>query len=258
MNLETSMITFDSACEMHITAAEFWIIIAGKANVMIGGESSVWKAQELVRVPAGTCLRIEPSDPLTAGVIRVEDFVHTRNQFLHIQGENVLPLITTFFYVIQMKGLPIRRRELIMAELAQLLWDVVMSVSLVPGQFSPAVESVLKDIEEHVTDPEYVVYDAIRATGYSDSYFRKLFRKENGVSPLEYLGLKRLEHAKKLMRQHMDSMSLTEYAIQSVFSDPGNFARFFKKVTGESPRNYLDRIIKEAKEKNDKGRIDRL
>ena len=98
---------------------------------------------------------------------------------------------------------------------------------------------------EHFTDPDFSISDVIQKSGYCEDHMRRLFRRELGVSPLEYLTALRVNHAKKLMRENQ-CLHYTVALIGSMagFSDISYFSRVFKKSTGISPREYL-RLVKE-------------
>ena len=70
-------------------------------------------------------------------------------------------------------------------------------------------------------------------------YFRKLFKKEMGISPLKYLTQIRISHAKRLLRlKHRSGMSIQEISWLSGFQDSLYFSRVFKKVTGVPPQDW--------------------
>ncbi len=78
--------------------------------------------------------------------------------------------------------------------------------------------------------------------GYNKDYLRKLFMKEYGESPLEYLNMLRISQAKDLLKK-MKIYSIGEVSTLCGFNDPLYFSRVFKKKTGHSPKEY--RKIKE-------------
>ena len=70
----------------------------------------------------------------------------------------------------------------------------------------------------------------------SKNNFLRIFKKETGKSPIEYLEEIRLKRACELLKE-------TDYSIKNIsfsigFNDPLYFSRFFKKHTGLSPANY--------------------
>ncbi len=67
-------------------------------------------------------------------------------------------------------------------------------------------------------------------------YFRALFRKFYGVSPLKYINDLKLSHAAELIRS--GEYSITEVAGLSGFADASHFSREFKKHFGVPPVEY--------------------
>lgn len=70
----------------------------------------------------------------------------------------------------------------------------------------------------------------------SANYFGDLVKKETGKSANEYIQLKMLRLAKEELANHNKSVSQVAY--QLGFQYPQHFNRFFKKLTGLSPRSY--------------------
>lgn len=65
------------------------------------------------------------------------------------------------------------------------------------------------------------------------------FRRENGITVMEYVARERLRLAKELLRE--DEYSIREIAEQCGFPDPEYFSRFFKERVGESPSGWRTR-----------------
>ena len=77
--------------------------------------------------------------------------------------------------------------------------------------------------------------------GITPEYFRSIFKKAYGVSPLHYINHLKLTHAKELMESGM--YTVTTAAFQSGFSDLSHFSREFKKAVGLAPNEYLSRFL---------------
>ena len=75
--------------------------------------------------------------------------------------------------------------------------------------------------------------------GASPAHLRTLFKHWIGESPLQFHTRYRIEQAQKLLDQH--SMAIYEVAHHVGFEDAQYFARVFKKVTGLTPTQYLNR-----------------
>ncbi|MEM1298487.1 MAG: AraC family transcriptional regulator [Pseudomonadota bacterium] len=61
------------------------------------------------------------------------------------------------------------------------------------------------------------------------------FRQVYGLTPGEFLRMKRLEHAKQILGE---GSSLTEAAMDAGFSDQSHFSRMFRKAYGMTPSAY--------------------
>jgi AraC family transcriptional regulator len=67
-------------------------------------------------------------------------------------------------------------------------------------------------------------------------HFARLFRLSMGVTPHRYLIDYRLQAAKSLLR--LDTRSMSEIALETGFSNPGHFARVFRRYIGTSPSEW--------------------
>ncbi|MDF2963073.1 MAG: AraC family transcriptional regulator [Paenibacillus sp.] len=76
-------------------------------------------------------------------------------------------------------------------------------------------------------------------SGYSYDRFRHLFKEMNGVAPLQYLFVKRMELARSLLIHSKASVS--EIALEAGFVNDAQFCSMFKRETGETPRGYRNR-----------------
>lgn len=70
----------------------------------------------------------------------------------------------------------------------------------------------------------------------SEDYLTRVFHKETGLSPWEYLSRYRINYACTLLRQTNES--IFNVAEKSGFQDQAYFCRVFKKITGTSPGRY--------------------
>lgn len=75
-----------------------------------------------------------------------------------------------------------------------------------------------------------------KEAGFSRTYFSALFTSLNGLSPWEYITIKRIEKSKELLR----TTSLPVISISSLcgFSNLSNFNRMFARIAGVSPSAY--------------------
>ena len=107
----------------------------------------------------------------------------------------------------------------------------------------PRVSRIADLAIENFTDPDFSIMASIQTSGYCEDHLRRLFRREFGKSPLEYLTALRVNHAKRLMHEnHHLHYTIALIGSMAGFSDISYFSRVFKKSTGLSPREYLRHV----------------
>lgn len=90
-------------------------------------------------------------------------------------------------------------------------------------------------IEESLADG--VTLDELAAeAGISRYYFARAFRDAVGEPPHKYLTRRRIEKAKSLLLS--SDMDLSELALSVGFSSQSHFSSAFRKMVGQSPRQY--------------------
>lgn len=80
------------------------------------------------------------------------------------------------------------------------------------------------------------VRDVAEYVNFDISYFGRIFKKEVGVTPEQYIIAQKLEIAKNLL-SHTDA-SIKTISTQLAFYEPSYFSRLFKKYCGCSPLEY--------------------
>ena len=104
---------------------------------------------------------------------------------------------------------------------------------------SPVVTEIEEDIRARFADPAYELDAYLRSLPFNYDYLRKLFQREMGVTPLQYLNSLRLHTAADaLLSAEGTAGSVTEIARMCGFREPLYFSRMFKKKYGLSPTHY--------------------
>ena len=98
---------------------------------------------------------------------------------------------------------------------------------------SSIVEEIERTIIRNYPDCNFELDRYLRSIPFNYDYLRKLFRKELGVTPLQYLNDKRLQAAAEyLCSVFHDGSSISEISHQCGFREPLYFSRMFKKKYG--------------------------
>lgn len=95
----------------------------------------------------------------------------------------------------------------------------------------PAIDYISSHFTENQKVSEYAVFCNV-----SESYFRKLFLKCMGVSPIQYRNELRFALARKL---YNEGKTLQEIAEMTGFYDAGFFSKAYKKQTGTTLRRSV-------------------
>jgi AraC family transcriptional regulator len=104
------------------------------------------------------------------------------------------------------------------------------------GGLTPVVlKRVLDYVETHLD--KNIELRALAATAdLSLFHFARAFKISRGVTPHSYILQRRIEHAKRSLRE--TDLSLAEIARGSGFSDQSHFARRFREFVGTSPKAF--------------------
>jgi AraC family transcriptional regulator len=98
------------------------------------------------------------------------------------------------------------------------------------------LRAAIEYIEEHL-DSELTL-DAIAAVAHLSPYhFARMFKASTGLPPHQYVITRRVERAKRLLRDGGD-LSLAQVAARSGFWDQGHFTRHFKRLVGVTPKRF--------------------
>jgi AraC-like DNA-binding protein len=105
----------------------------------------------------------------------------------------------------------------------------------VPPHTSALVKRALAYLHQNYARP-LARWEVAEAVGVSEDYLSRVFSRELGLSPWEYLNRYRIQRAKELL--HRTNDSIRAIAHQVGFKDQAYFSRVFRKQTGLSPNEF--------------------
>ena len=129
-------------------------------------------------------------------------------------------------------------RDILMTAYGHLLVGYIQTYQKSPIH-SEIVETIRSNIVQNFSDSNYELDKFLRSLPFSYDYLRKLFKKEIGITPHQYLCDKRLMTAAEwLSSTYNDSSNIADVARMCGFTEPLYFSRMFKKKYGISPSFY--------------------
>ncbi|MEI6083076.1 MAG: helix-turn-helix domain-containing protein [Verrucomicrobiota bacterium] len=90
-------------------------------------------------------------------------------------------------------------------------------------------------VHQHLAEP-ITLADLARQANLSPMHFTRVFKKQFGTSPIDYVIQKRITHACALLTE--TARPLKQIATAVGYADPFYFSRLFRKVMAVSPSTY--------------------
>lgn len=223
---------------------QLFYIVRGQGRCRFRGLESPIRAGDLFIVPKYTDYEVQSTQgityhwfilegdwPLTlfpqVGLLSVGDDDTLEKLFVELRETLIL----------QQAGFALHAVSLVFALLAR-LEAVIVGGNLAESAYPPAVRDAIAVLREAYAAP-FDAQEVASAAGVSSGQLRTLFKRWVGESPLQFHTGYRIEQAQKLLDQQ--SMAIYEVAFHVGFEDAQYFARVFKKVTGLTPTQYLNR-----------------
>lgn len=95
-------------------------------------------------------------------------------------------------------------------------------------------------------DKKISVADIAKYVGFEYSYFYRIFKRETGINPEQYLINLRIEKAKKLIKNGYSFKEIPNIVgIGNIYY----FAKLFKQTVKMTPSEYRDKVISDKKDK---------
>ncbi|MBZ2167412.1 AraC family transcriptional regulator [Marinobacter sp. F4216] len=219
----------------------------GKAFLNVEGEPYTVGAGDLLLLPAGADHRYtsDPDDPWTIHWVHytgplAEDFQHymgfsgtTRVRHLGRQPR----LLVDFNGLLSVRQTGFRTVGLIHAanRLRQLMTAIPLNIDDASQQRSEELETLHNYMREHL-DERLSLEQLAELSGLSPAHFATRYRQQTGTSPIQHFLHLKVERACQLLDS--TDVSFAEISRRLGYDDAYYFSRLFKKVMGQSPRDY--------------------
>jgi AraC-like DNA-binding protein len=249
----------------------FFYVVEGEAYLHLPGQSLTLRPGHLYIIPAYTLHSYECHGRFTHYYLHAyEGFKHEMNLqevyelptevvggdgtealFQHLclrQPDALLPESDPRSYdtSAQTSDYVARYRDMELWEKMELRGAMLMIMSLFIRDAKPRVwtgdermKRVLEHIHAHIGD-SIDVEELAGVASITKPYFIKLFKREFGTSPVQYINKKKVERAQLLL--YTTNKTVKEVAYTLGFSDQNYFIRMFHKLTGNTPQEYRKQL----------------
>lgn len=112
--------------------------------------------------------------------------------------------------------------------------DLVKKYSI--ANYSPVIKNVIRYARSHLNE-DLSLRTLAERNRINRTYLSSLFHQETGTTLTDYINRMRVEYAAQLMSN--SKLSVTTVSTELGFSDVSYFIRIFKKVTGQTPVQFL-------------------
>ncbi len=134
---------------------------------------------------------------------------------------------------------------------AEVLLDAVRSLLAGrPRKLVDRVRSIIdRELQERSSAQSLCIAKIASGLGISSGHLSRVFKRSTGTTLERYLMILKIESAKRLLLDPLQSVS--DAAEKCGFSDSAYFARVFRKIAGCSPREYRDDPMRVARTPHD-------
>ncbi|MDE5942597.1 MAG: AraC family transcriptional regulator, partial [Clostridia bacterium] len=133
------------------------------------------------------------------------------------------------------------KKQLILSALGGLLTGFATAFAE-DNNYSPVTQTVRSEILNNLSNVTFSLEATIKKLPLNYDYVRKLFQKEVGVTPREFLTRERMQLAECIIKSGISNQysgyTVSQIAEACGFSEPLYFSRVFKKYFGVSPTEY--------------------
>jgi len=109
--------------------------------------------------------------------------------------------------------------------------NTISMQSTTTSSLKKAINYINDNLEKNIT-----LKEISNIACMSQTYFSYIFKKYNGISPWEYITIKRVEKAIEMLKA--SNMTKLEIAQKCGFSSSSNFYKAFNLITGKKPKDF--------------------
>ena len=222
--------------EYEFTPGDMFLFGSNEAHCI----TNITSPLNLLNIQFEPCILWETADSIELLNIFNERNKNFKNKFLK-DDVNLQKYILDIENEISQKneGYRIRIKYLLFSSLIHITrsYDYIKKTN--PYTFHNATSQKLKEAMlfiDNNLEKKLTLKEISSVVCMAETYFSSIFKKYNGISPWEYITIKRVEKAIDLIKS--SNMTKIEIAEKCGFSSSSNFYKAFFNITGKKPTDY--------------------
>lgn len=240
----STIIVGDNESLPPIDDFQYLLVLRGSGEFMHNARHYPFSLHDVIDLPphCSPVFKLETQSPVLFGVVRPTDTKFFASACHVVPAENTGLIRRVFYLGLDTQDVVAASYDTVQAAIDQLMFSALLSANLRARAMNTQVHDVIMDINAHFTEPDYDVRTAIDKTGYTVNHFRRLFKEETGVTPTEFVTIRRVDRAIELLQLFRDRIPVKVIALEVGFQDPYYFSRRFKQRAGVSPQQFLEQL----------------
>ena len=235
------MITFSVSRHAH-NSWEFIYCTSGTGHLSYDSGVIPYQAGDIVVIPPLVYHQNESESGFTNIHLNIRDAALNLKVPTLIRDDVnhfILDAFTAAFYHF---GVNPGRQTMLLSAYANLIVGLVLDSLSAPLR-NPIVDEIMNRIVLSYPDENFELDQYLRSLHFNYDYLRKLFKREVGVTPHQFLVDTRLQAAaERLAAPDGQGINISEVAHLCGFREPLYFSKIFRKKYGQSPSQFQIRL----------------
>ena len=235
------MITFSVSRHAH-NSWEFIYCTGGSGHLSYDGGVIPYQTGDILVIPPLIYHQNESESGFTNIHLNMRDAALNLKQPTMIRDDVnhfILDAFTAAFYHF---GVSPGRQTMVLSAYANLIVGLVLDSLSAPTR-NPIVDEIMNCIVLSYPDENFELDQYLRSLHFNYDYLRKLFKREVGVTPHQFLVDTRLQAAaERLASPDRQAINISEVAHLCGFREPLYFSKVFRKKYSLSPSQFQIRL----------------
>ncbi|MBQ7120481.1 MAG: helix-turn-helix transcriptional regulator [Oscillospiraceae bacterium] len=204
----------------------------GQITYTLDGKEYISDTSNAVILPQGKSYTLHGDKKGTFPVINFKCTDFLCDEILLFPIENPEPYLTDYE---QMKSLSLFKKN--RTKIISIFYNILHRLSHSSENSAASLAPAIKYLETNFSDPQLKNDDLAKLCNISEVYFRKLFSKQYGTTPKQFVTDIRIDRAKQLLTD--GGLKINAVSDRCGFSNPYHFCRVFRQKTGFTPTEYM-------------------